>query len=213
MLTHTHICAHTHIQAYIHKNTRTPCTLQWGLLRCIQIIFDLSKFSIPVTSSHESISRAALLALQLLEVGLSKQEAFLTQLKGHTSGTREINVTPLDELMMGINPHSGQADHLVNVTKLVYVCVFVYLCLCVCLCLCLCLCVCVCACACVSVCVCVCCILLVRCCALYSSCAHIINITLPNITLPTQALAIYYGITTFHPSLFAATFLYLVCFG
>ena len=99
-----------------------------------------------MTSSHESISRAALLALQLLEVGLSKQEAFLTQLKRHASGTREINVTPLDELMMGINPHSGEADHLVNVTKLV----------CVCLCTCLCVCVCVCFCACVSVCVCVC---------------------------------------------------------
>ena len=74
-----------------------------------------------VTSSHENMSRAALLALQLLEVGLSKQEAFLMQLKAHNNiGAREINVTPLDELMMGINPHSSQADHLINVTKLVF---------------------------------------------------------------------------------------------
>ena len=71
-----------------------------------------------MTSSHETVSRAALLALQLLEVGLSKQESFLAQLKAQTSGAREINVTPLDELMMGINPHSGQADHLINITKL-----------------------------------------------------------------------------------------------
>jgi len=76
-------------------------------------------FSISVSSSHESISRAALLALQLLEVGLSKQEAFLTLLKRHSSVAREVNVTPLDELMMGINPQSGQADHLINITKLV----------------------------------------------------------------------------------------------
>ena len=71
-------------------------------------------FSISVTSSHESISRAALLALQLLEVGFSKQEAFITLLKRHSSVAREVNVTPLDELMMGINPQSGQADHLIN---------------------------------------------------------------------------------------------------
>ena len=62
-------------------------------------------------------------------MGLSKQEAFLMQLKGQSSGAREVNVTPLDELMMSINPHSGQADHLINVTKLVClsVCVCVYL--------------------------------------------------------------------------------------
>ena len=70
-----------------------------------------------VTSSHEVISRAALLALQLLEVGLSKQEECITILRGRGSGSVEINVTPLDELMMGINPYSGQADHLINVAK------------------------------------------------------------------------------------------------
>ena len=70
-------------------------------------------------SSHENISRAALLALQLLEVGLSKQEAFLMQMKTHNTGAREINVTPLDELMMGINPYSSQANCLINITKLV----------------------------------------------------------------------------------------------
>ena len=97
----------------------------------LQVIKSFIIFS--VTSSHENISRAALLALQLLEVGLSKQEAFLMQLKGQSSGAREVNVTPLDELMMSINPHSGQADHLINVTKLV--CLSVCVCVCVCVCL------------------------------------------------------------------------------
>jgi len=55
--------------------------------------------------------------LQLLEMGLSKQEECIAVLRGRGSGSAEINVTPLDELMMGINPYSGQADHLINVAK------------------------------------------------------------------------------------------------
>ena len=106
----------------------------------LQVVINFIVFSV----THENISRAALLALQLLEVGLSKQEAFLVQLKGQSSGAREVNVTPLDELMMGINPHSGQADHLINITKLVSVCV----CVCVC---CVCVSVCVWVCVCLSV--------------------------------------------------------------
>jgi len=70
-----------------------------------------------VASSHEGISRAALLALQLLELALSKQEECIAVLRGHGSSSAEINVTPLDELMMGINPYSGQADHLINIAK------------------------------------------------------------------------------------------------
>jgi len=70
-----------------------------------------------VSSSQEVISKAALLALQLLEVGLSKQEECIAMLRGRGSSSAEINVTPLDELMMGINPYSGQADHLINVAK------------------------------------------------------------------------------------------------
>ena len=69
------------------------------------------------------------------------------QLKGQSSGAREVNVTPLDELMMSINPHSGQADHLINVTKLVCVCV----CVCVSVCLYVCMCVCLSVCACMDI--------------------------------------------------------------
>ena len=110
--------AHAYARVYTYAN---KITFYSSSIAAHLVLFYFNFLIYIVISSHETVSRAALLALQLLEVGLSKQESFLAQLKAQTSGTREINVTPLDELMMGINAHSGQADHLINVTKLVCV--------------------------------------------------------------------------------------------
>ncbi|XP_013384593.1 nuclear pore complex protein Nup205 [Lingula anatina] len=64
----------------------------------------------------ESLERTALLCLKMMESTLEKQSQFFDVLRD--SGTSLI-VSPLDKLLMGINPRSGVADHLVNVTKFV----------------------------------------------------------------------------------------------
>lgn len=61
-----------------------------------------------------------LLALKLIFVTLSKQESFLQQIR--ESGC-DLLVTSLDNLLLNINPRSGQADHLLVIAK--YECFFV----------------------------------------------------------------------------------------
>lgn len=55
-----------------------------------------------------------LLALKLIFVTLSKQESFLQQIR--ESGC-DLLVTSLDNLLLNINPRSGQADHLLVIAK------------------------------------------------------------------------------------------------
>ena len=65
------------------------------------------------------LEKASLFCLKMLEVTLEKQNAFL-------DGVREsgapITVFQLDKLLLGINPRSGRADHLANISRCVCVC-------------------------------------------------------------------------------------------
>ena len=67
-----------------------------------------------VCLGHAHLEAAALYCLSLLKATLEKQERFLGWLRETNASTM---VSQVDKLLMGINPRSGKADHLLNVAK------------------------------------------------------------------------------------------------
>ena len=68
-----------------------------------------------VESCTDKVANTALLALKTLETALSKQDEFLTILRSNTA--HSVMATPLDDLLLGINPRSRKADHYVNIAR------------------------------------------------------------------------------------------------
>ncbi|XP_054717049.1 nuclear pore complex protein Nup205-like [Uloborus diversus] len=96
-----------------------------GLLRTILFILDegariLDQYaSVP---GQANLEECTFLALKLVNVTLLKQEAFLQQIRD--SGC-DLLVTALDNLLLNINPRSGQADHLLVIAKYVTYNIFI----------------------------------------------------------------------------------------
>ena len=70
-----------------------------------------------VDTSSEPVARTALLAMKMIEAALSKEEEFLTTLR--QSSSHSVTVTPIPELLLGINPRTRKTDHLVNIVRYV----------------------------------------------------------------------------------------------
>ncbi len=74
----------------------------------------------------EGVAHAALLCLQLLGVTLEREEEFMDQVR--RAKQQLVSVHPLHQLLQGVNPRSGKADHMINIarsahfTKMNYVC-------------------------------------------------------------------------------------------
>nr|XP_054774519.1 nuclear pore complex protein Nup205-like [Lytechinus pictus] len=88
----------------------------------LQLILGILDESIRLLSQYhtfpgkESMTECALNCLTMLDLALEKQDKFIDLLRGQASS---LMVTPLDQLLMGINPRSGRADHLCHVAKFV----------------------------------------------------------------------------------------------
>jgi len=67
-------------------------------------------------SGRLAIERATELALGLLDLTLERQDAFLDALR--LSGHPTI-VSRLDRLLLGINPRTSRADHLITIARFV----------------------------------------------------------------------------------------------
>jgi len=67
------------------------------------------------TPPPEDVAHAALLCLQLLGATLECQDEFIDQLRR----TRQqlIFIHPLHHLLLGGNPRSGKADHMLNIAR------------------------------------------------------------------------------------------------
>ena len=63
-----------------------------------------------------SLEEACLLSLQILDSALSKQASFMEAARAANTSTL---LTSLDQLLLGVNPRSGRADHMLNITKFV----------------------------------------------------------------------------------------------
>ena len=68
-----------------------------------------------VESITDAISHAGLLALKILECALSKQVTFLSALR--ESSGHSVMATPLDHLLLGINPRTRNADYYVSIIR------------------------------------------------------------------------------------------------
>ena len=60
------------------------------------------------------VESATLLSMKLLNLALDKQEQYLEVLRltGHST-----IVSRLDKLLLGINPQTGQADHIITISR------------------------------------------------------------------------------------------------
>ena len=65
-------------------------------------------------AGKEELESASLLCLKILDTVFTKQEDFLAMLRD--SGASFI-VSPMENLLLGINPRSGRPDHILNVAR------------------------------------------------------------------------------------------------
>ena len=66
------------------------------------------------TPPPEGVAHAALLCLQLLGATLEKEEEFMDLVR---KSKEQVSVHPLHCLLLGVNPRSGTADHMVNIAR------------------------------------------------------------------------------------------------
>ena len=103
-----HTCTHMHTYTYIH-NLCMHTQLLSLLDEACRSLSDASQlFSDPV-------ARAALLSLKILESTLEREQEFLELLRRYN--TKNIIINPLHQLLLGINPRTGKADHMVTISK------------------------------------------------------------------------------------------------
>ena len=77
--------------------------------------------ALSVLSSHgptpppEGVAHAALLCLQLLGATLERGEEFMDFVR--RTKRQEKVIYPLHRLLLGVNPRSGKADHMLNIAR------------------------------------------------------------------------------------------------
>ena len=117
------VCNHS-LNSYLQFSL--PTSLLPSLSLSLQLLFivdECCQLLSDVDSSTDKVAHAGLLALKLLESTLNKQESFLSILR--ESPTHSIMATPLNDLLLGINPRSHKADHYINIAK--YACIYIIL--------------------------------------------------------------------------------------
>ena len=108
---HTHIHAYMHPYAYIHiiLNLCTHTQLLSLLDEACRTLSDASQ------SFSDPVARAALLSLKILESTLEREQEFFELLRRYN--TKNVIINPLHQLLLGINPRTGKADHMVTIAK------------------------------------------------------------------------------------------------
>ena len=73
-----------------------------------------NKISHACITGQSNLEKAALLCLQMIEDTLVKEDYFVAMVR--ESGS-PILATPMDRLLLGINPKTGKADYIVTIAK------------------------------------------------------------------------------------------------
>lgn len=68
-----------------------------------------------LTPPPEGVAHAALLCLQLLGATLDREAEFMDLVR--KTKQQLISVHPLHHLLLGVNPRSGKADHMLNIAR------------------------------------------------------------------------------------------------
>ena len=88
----------------------STCTL----ISCFRVLTEYQHICWSISVARKPLEQCTLLALQLLNLALDKQQVFLDLLRqtGHST-----IVSRMEKLLLGINPKTGQADHLVTISR------------------------------------------------------------------------------------------------
>ena len=89
------------------------------LLRTVLLVIDEARMMLDTFTpvpGKEKLEEAATAALKLLQTGLRRSESFINA--GRTGGASTV-LTSLSKLVLGVNPRSGRADHILNISKFV----------------------------------------------------------------------------------------------
>lgn len=100
-----------YILVYLHQSTLLLRTVLFVLDECKSLLDSFSPFQ-----GKKNVESAANSALKLLNSALKLSEDFITA--GRNAGASVV-MTSLSKLMLGINPRSGRADHMLNVSRYV----------------------------------------------------------------------------------------------
>lgn len=102
------------------KCLRQPCVdyclklLYFSVSSCLLVQFLLCFSLFFLLDGQNAFERSVLLALKVVDAMLTKQSAFLEQLRAHNSS---ILATPIEQLLLAINPRTGRPDHFVNIAR------------------------------------------------------------------------------------------------
>ena len=95
----------THMRTYMHTYTQLLSLLD----EACRTLSDASQ------SFSDPVARAALLSLKILESTLEREQEFFELLRRYN--TKNVIINPLHQLLLGINPRTGKADHMVTIAK------------------------------------------------------------------------------------------------
>ena len=101
----TYMHTWTHMRTYMHTYTQLLSLLD----EACRTLSDASQ------SFSDPVARAALLSLKILESTLEREQEFFELLRRYN--TKNIIINPLHQLLLGINPRTGKADHMVTIAK------------------------------------------------------------------------------------------------
>lgn len=106
-------CVHTW---YVH----TPEILSVFFSQLLSLLDEACRcLSDASLQSSDSLARGALLSLKLLENALAREQEFLDLLRRYS--TKNVIVSPLHQLLLGINPRTRKADYMVTIAKYVII--------------------------------------------------------------------------------------------
>ena len=75
-----------------------------------------SKLLSPHVDGREELEKGALLCLRMVETALEKQEQFMNIFRSVPQQSA-VMVSPLEELLLSINPQSSTADYLLKIMR------------------------------------------------------------------------------------------------
>ena len=89
------------------------------LLRTVLLVVDEARLMLDTFTAvpgKQELEKAATAALRLLETGLRLSESFINA--GRTGGASTV-LTSLSKLVLGVNPRTGRADHVLNISRFI----------------------------------------------------------------------------------------------
>ena len=79
-------------------------------------MYDCNKFCNLYPDGREELEKTALLCIRMIEVALEKQEQFVDMFRSVPQQS-VVMVSPLEDLLLSVNPQSSSPDYLLKIMK------------------------------------------------------------------------------------------------